>query len=65
MATNVLKTLSESLKTVKKQFENMLIKRNISHEEIVIYEYDKPQYNITSNEFFKYCENGIKIENIL
>lgn len=54
-------SIDEALNTIKSQFEHMLVKRNISVGEIEIYEYNKPQYNITSNEFFKHCENGKKI----
>lgn len=54
-------SIDEALNSVKMQFQNMLMKRNISIEEIVIYEYKKPQYHITADDFFKHCENGKKL----
>ena len=54
-------SLESALLDIKKKFIKMLINRNISTDEIVIYNYDKPNYDINSNEFFKHCENGKKI----
>ena len=55
-------TLTEALKHIKKQFENML-KNNygINNNKTIIYEYKKPDYNIDSLTFFKHCESGIKV----
>lgn len=54
-------SLEEALIYVKDLFIKMLVKRNISTEEVVIYKYSKPEYEISSEEFFKHCENGEKI----
>lgn len=51
-------TLTDTLKYIKSKFINMLKNRNLSTEEIVIYRYDKPEYGISSNDFFQHCENG-------
>lgn len=57
----VFDTLESALLDVKMKFIEMLKNRNISNEEVVIYKYDKPIYGIGSNEFFKHCESGKKI----
>lgn len=54
-------TLDSALLDIKERFIKMLINRNISTNEIVIYKYEKPKFGINSNDFFKHCENGIKI----
>jgi len=56
-------SIDSALYDVKEKFMKMLINRNLSTEEIVIYKYSKPQYGINSNEFFKHCESGKKIIN--
>lgn len=49
-------SLNELLKDVKLKFSK---DKNI--DDIVIYKYEKPEYGISSNEFFKHCENGLKV----
>ena len=46
---------------IKEKFKKMLIGRNISTNEIVIYKYQKPDYGISASEFFNHCENGENI----
>ena len=58
------KSLNEALLSVKNKFDNMIKKKyNIHNDYTTIYEYTKPKYNITANEFFKHCESGNKVEN--
>lgn len=54
-------SLESVLLHIKEKFVNMLVKRNISTEEVVIYKYPKPEYGISSEEFFEHCESGEKI----
>lgn len=54
-------SLDEALLHIKDKFIKMLVKRNISTEELVIYKYSKPKYGISSEEFFKHCESGEQI----
>ena len=54
-------TLEDLLKDVKKKFEEELIMDNIKEYEIVIYEYEKPKYNISCIDFMNYCEKGREI----
>jgi len=54
-------TLNDALKDIKNKFDEMIkSKYNINNNETIIYEYKKPNYNISSIEFFKHCEKGIK-----
>lgn len=53
--------LNELLLDIKDKFKKMLIKRNISTEEIVIYEYTEPKSNLNCLEFYKHCEQGKKV----
>lgn len=56
-------SLNETLKNVTNNFNNMLKnKYNIDNNETIIYEYSKPNYNITALDFFNHCESGTKIE---
>ena len=50
-------SLNDLLADVKSKFC-----KNRSLDDTVIYEYIKPEYNISSYEFFKHCESGKKIE---
>ncbi|MBP3765599.1 MAG: hypothetical protein J6G98_00265 [Bacilli bacterium] len=49
-------SLNELLKDVKLKFSK---DKNI--DDIVIYNYEKPKYGISSNEFFKHCEEGKRV----
>ena len=49
-------SLNELLKDVKLKFS-----KNKNIDDIVIYKYDKPKYGISSNEFFKHCEEGKRV----
>lgn len=55
-------TLKLLLLDVKDKFNKMLKKRNISIEEVVIYEYSEPNSNLNSEQFFNHCEHGMKIK---
>ena len=50
--------LNECLLDIKDKFIKMLINRDISTEEIVIYEYEEPKCNLDCLEFYKHCEQG-------
>lgn len=47
---------------VKGKFNKMLEKRNISTEEVIIYEYSEPTSGLNPLEFFNHCEQGKKIK---
>ncbi|MBR1718275.1 MAG: hypothetical protein IJ715_03285 [Bacilli bacterium] len=49
-------SINELLKDVKLKFS-----KNKNIDDIVIYKYDKPNYKISSNEFFKHCESGKRV----
>lgn len=55
------KSLNELLKDVKNKFELSLKNQNIKNYKLAIYEYIKPEYNLTCIDFMKHCENGLKI----
>ena len=50
--------LNELLKSIKERFTKMCKERFNKGNNIVIYEYLKPKYNINSEEFFKNAESG-------
>ena len=50
--------LNELLKCIKERFTKMCKERFNKGNNIVIYEYPKPKYNINSEEFFKNAESG-------
>lgn len=54
-------TLNELLIDVKVKFEESIKNQNVKNYEIAIYEYDKPNYNISCTEFMSHCEKGLKI----
>lgn len=51
-------TLKELLLDVKNKFIQNELKNNFVENNLIIYEYDKPKYNISVKEFYKHCENG-------
>lgn len=56
-------SLRELLNVVVSRFNKMCIdKYNLKESDTVIYEYTKPEYNITGKYFFEHCENGTKID---
>ena len=54
-------SLNELLIDVKTKFEEYLIQNNIKEYEIVIYEYDKPNYGMDCSSFMEYCQNSREI----
>ena len=51
----------ELFEDIMTRFKKMLEKRNVDTNNIYIYQYSKPLFEISSNEFFKHCENGKRI----
>lgn len=49
------KNINKLLNDIKKKFS---IFYNLNEENISVFEYDKPKYDIFSNEFIHYCQNG-------
>lgn len=55
-------SIHELLKEVVSRFNKMCMEKyNLNEKDTVIYEYTKPEYNITGKCFFEHCENGTKI----
>jgi len=52
-------TEKDLMNDVKKKFISS--NKKINESETVIYKYNKPEYGISSSEFFKYCENGVRV----
>lgn len=52
-------TLEELLKDVKNKF---LESHNIENDMYYVYQYEKPPKHIRCWDFYKYCENGVKID---
>lgn len=38
------------------------LKNNYKREDLVLYEYQKPNYHISTQEFYKHCESGKQID---
>lgn len=51
----------ELLFDIKDKFVKYEIDNDYNESNIVLYEYSKPTYHISVQEFYKYCESGIKI----
>lgn len=55
--------LNDALLDIKDKFNKMLTNQyNINNNETVIYQYQKPSYNIPALSFFEHCELGQKVE---
>lgn len=51
-------TLENLLLDVKQKFISKDLNYNYNNNNLVIYEYEKPQYHISTLEFYKHCEKG-------
>lgn len=55
-------TKLDLLSDVKKKFTKIELNDNYDKDNLKIYNYTKPKYNISVDEFIKHCENGINIK---
>lgn len=53
--------LNDLLLDVKNKFSIMLRNRNVSDQDIVLYQYKKPETGLDCLEFYHHCESGEKI----
>lgn len=51
-------TLKELLSDIKNNFIHYELNDKYIKDNLVIYEYTKPKYNISVSDFYKHCENG-------
>lgn len=54
-------SLKELLVDVRNKFIANELNYNYKMENLILYEYNKPNYGISVMEFYKHCENGITI----
>ena len=54
-------TLNELLNDIKNKFIQYELNNQYDNNNLKIYEYSKPKYNISTQEFYSHCENGILI----
>ncbi len=52
----------ELLTDITKKFITNELKNHYTKENLVLYEYPKPKYHISAQEFFNHCESGKQIE---
>lgn len=52
----------ELLDDVKNKYKEFLINNHMENDDVIIYEYSKPNYNMDVLEFMKHCENGLKLD---
>lgn len=52
----------ELLTDVRNKFIMSELKNHYTKKNLVLYEYQKPKYHISTQEFFKYCESGKQID---
>ncbi len=59
--------LKELLNDIKNKFINCELNGQYSDDNLKIYEYTKPKYNISVQEFYSHCEKGklVDLENML
>ena len=55
------KSLDELLKDVQNKFITNELNNNYQIENLIIREYQKPQYGISVQEFYRHCENGERV----
>ncbi len=55
-------TLNNLLNDIKNKFIYYELNNKYNDDNLKIYEYTKPKYNISVQEFFKHCENGNLID---
>lgn len=60
------KTLKELLLDIKNKFIKYELNSNYKKENLVLYEYKRPKYHISVQEFYKHCESGsiVNLENL-
>ena len=51
------KSLEELLLDVKNKFIKHVLNNNCDKDNLYIYEYSKPKYHLTTNEFYEYCSS--------
>lgn len=54
-------SLKELLLDIKDKFINNELDNDYVLKNLVLYEYKKPKYNISVQEFYKHCESGIQV----
>ena len=59
---NTYSSLKELLSDVKNKFVYYELNDEYNEDNLVIYEYEKPKYNISVKDFYNHCENGTKID---
>ncbi|MCI6266988.1 MAG: hypothetical protein MR598_09145, partial [Erysipelotrichaceae bacterium] len=52
----------ELLTDIKNKFILNELKKHCTLENLILYEYQKPKYHISTQEFYKHCESGQQIE---
>ncbi|MBR4618267.1 MAG: hypothetical protein IKO49_03080 [Bacilli bacterium] len=59
-------TLKDLLSDIKNKFIHYELNNQYNKSNLKIYEYTKPEYNISTQEFYKHCESGklIDLENM-
>ena len=57
-------TKEELLLDVRKKFCEFELSNKFDKNNLKIFKYDKPKYNISVNQFFKHCETGISVNKI-
>lgn len=55
-------TVKDLLLDVANKFIKDTTEYNYDKENLLIFEYKKPEYNISTQEFYNHCENGNKID---
>ncbi len=55
-------SIKDLLKDVKNKFIQYELNNNYIDSNLCIYNYSKPKSNITVQEFYRHCENGIEID---
>ena len=55
------KSLKELLLDIKSKFITYELNNNYKKENLILYEYKKPKYHISVQDFYKHCESGSKI----
>lgn len=55
-------SLNELLKDIREKFITTELNNVYNKNNLVIYKYTKPKYNIGVLDFYKHCENGIQVK---
>lgn len=63
MGVEEFNSLNDLLREISSRFSRKcFINHDLKEDNIVVYEYTKPEYNITGKSFFEHCENGVRID---